>query len=302
MWSSFTNPILPIFAILAIGYGMHRLKIFDVVAAQSINKFVFFVATPALIFSIVSKASISEFDSGALAIYFVGEMCIYLGTFLFLHFKLGFDRKEALLLGMTSVFVNHVFFVLPIAERVYGATAVQPIAGIVLVDVVILFCGTVLAMDLMQTRKASPLKVASLLVRNPFLIASLLGMMTWGFQSLIPGGLYTYAEFAGAAAAPASLFALGVILANNPLRPIGVAGWSVVAIKIVVHPLIVFTLAGIFAISPEWDHITLLVAAGPCGAMPFVIALQYGIRTELIAKVILISTILSLLTLSVLTV
>lgn len=302
MWTSLTNTILPIFALLAIGFSLHRLKIFDVVAAQSINKFVFFVATPALIFLIVSRASIFEFDGGALAVYFASEIFLYVGSFLLLHFKLGFDRGEALLLGMTSAFVNHVFFVLPIASRIYGVAAAQPIAGIVLVDVVVLFCGTVLAMDLMQTRKPSPLKVASLLARNPFIIASFLGMMAWGFRAFIPEGLYTYAEFAGAAAPPASLFALGVILASNPLRPVGAAGWSVVAIKIVVHPLIVLTLSGIFTISPEWDKIILLVAAGPSGAMPFVIALQYGVRTELIAKAILASTILSLATLSVLTV
>ena len=47
--------------------------------------------------------------------------------------------------------------------------------------------------------------------------------------------------------------------------------------------------------------LVLLVAAGPCGAMPFVIALQYGVRTEVIAKAILVSTILSLVSLSILT-
>jgi malonate transporter and related proteins len=46
--------------------------------------------------------------------------------------------------------------------------------------------------------------------------------------------------------------------------------------------------------------ITLLVAAGRCGAMPYVIATQYGIRTVTIATTILISTLLSLVSLSVL--
>jgi len=42
MLSSLSDPILPIFAILALGYCLNRLGLFDVVAAQSINKFVFF--------------------------------------------------------------------------------------------------------------------------------------------------------------------------------------------------------------------------------------------------------------------
>lgn len=118
---------------------------------------------------------------------------------------------------------------------------------------------------------------------------------------MIPQGVFTYATFAGGAAAPAALFALGIILASNPVRPIGKAAWSLVMAKIVLHPVLVFALAGLATLPPSWGNITLLVAAGPCGAMPFVIALHYGIRTETIAKAVLVSTLFSLLTLSVLT-
>ena len=268
---------------------------------KSINKFVFYVATPALIFSIVSSTPIAQIDTNALGVYFVAQLCCYSGTFLLTHFILGLEKKEAMLLGMTTSFVNHVFFVLPIAERVYGTSSTLPIAGIVLVDIVVLFCGTVLAMDLMVTAKPSPVKVACLLVRNPFMMASFLGISSWAFHPLIPSGIYTFAEFAGAAAAPASLFSLGIILASSPLRPIGIATWFVVVIKVVVHPLLVFGGSSLVTILPDWDSLVLLVAAGPCGAMPFVIALQYGVKTEAIAKAILISTTLSLASLSILT-
>ena len=301
MLTTLADPILPVFAILALGYVLHRSSLFDVPVAQAINKFVFFVATPALVFSIISGVPIEDFDLRALGLYFLTQLFVYVGTALFMHRVLHREKGEALLLGMTATFVNHVFFVLPIAERVYGATAAQPIAGIVLVDVAFWFCGTVLAVDLMQAKNPSPLKVAGLLLRNPFLIAATLGVLAWAAGPLIPKGVFTYATFAGGAAAPAALFALGIVLASNPMRPIGVATWSVVAAKIVFHPVLVFTLASFVTLSPGWSDITLLAAAGPCGAMPFVIALHYGIRTETIAKAVLVSTLFSLLTLSFLT-
>jgi predicted permease len=301
MLSSLSDPILPIFAILGLGFCLYRLKMFDVPAAQSINKFVFYVATPAIIFSIVSGAPVSELDVRALGIYSVAQLSAYLGTFLFTRFVLGLEKREALLLGMTTAFVNHVFFVLPIAERIYGASAAKPIAGIVLIDIAVLFCGTVLAMDLMQTTRPSFTKVTGLLIRNPFLIASVLGISSWFIGSRIPSGVGTFAEFAGAAAAPASLFALGIVLASRPLRPVGMATWSVVFIKIVVHPVLVFAFSQVVATAPGWDRIILLVSAGPCGAMPFVIALRYGVNTDAIAKAILVSTIVSLASLSLLT-
>ena len=300
MLATLADPILPIFAILALGYTLHRSGLFDVQIAQAINKFVFFVATPALVFSIVSRAPIAQLDMFALGLYFAAQVIVYVGTALFMHRVLHREKGEALLLGMTVTFVNHVFFVLPIAERVYGAAATQSIAGIILVDVGFWFCGTVLVVDLMQAKSPSPLKVVRMLVKNPFLIAATLGIVAWAAGPMIPTGVFTYATFAGGAAAPAALFALGIILSSNPMRPVGVATWSVVTAKTVLHPALVFVLGSLTTLSPGWADITLLVAAGPCGAMPFVIALQYGIKTETIAKAILVSTLISLLTLSVL--
>lgn len=301
MLTTLANPILPVFAILALGYALHRSELFDVSIAEAINKFVFFVAAPALVFSIISGAPIERLDLRTLGLYFGAQVFVYVGTTLFTYRVLGRDKGEALLLGMTAIFVNHVFFVLPIAERVYGAAAAQPIAGIVLMDAAFWFCGTVLAVDLMQAKNPSPLKVAGMLIKNPFLIAATLGVLAWAAGPVIPQGVFTYATFAGGAAAPTALFALGIILASNPVRPIGMVTWSVVAAKIVAHPALVFFLTGLFVLTPGWDDMALLVAAGPCGAMPFVIALRYGIKTETIAKAVLISTLFSLLTLSVLT-
>lgn len=301
MLSSLADPILPIFAILGLGFLLFKIGIFDVGSAQAINKFVFYVATPALIFFIVSNAPVTDIDILALGIYFIAQLIVYVGTFLLTHLRFGVEQREAILLGMTAVLVNHVFFVLPIAERLYGATAAQPIAGIVLVDVVIVFCGTVLTMDLIQTRQRSPVLILCMLAKNPFLIAVFLGIAAWYVDPVLPSGIYTYAEFAGAAAAPASLFSLGVILASSSLRPIGKTTWWVVAVKILIHPLLVFAFSQLFVTASGWDHLVLLVAAGPCGAMPFVIALQYSVRTQIIAKAILISTVLSLISLSLLT-
>lgn len=301
MLTTLANPILPIFAVLAVGYVLHFWGVLDVPTAQAVNKFVFYVATPALVFSIISDAPIAQFDFRALGAYFCAQILVYAGTALFARIKLGRDKAEALLLGMTAAFVNHVFFVLPIAERVYGSAAAQPIAGIVLVDAAIVFCATVLVVDLMQEQNPSPLRIAGLLFRNPFLIASLLGILAWVARPLMPQGLFTYALFAGSAAAPAALFALGVILASRPVRPLGAATWSVVAAKIAIHPALVLLFTGFVVPSAEWKEITLLVAAGPCGAMPFVIALQFGIRTDTIARAVLVSTIFSLATLSLLT-
>jgi len=284
-----------------LGYAFFHIKLFDVITAQAINKFVFYVATPALVFNVVSNAPIDSLDFKALTLYFFAQMSVYIAVFVLLVSVFHLNKKEALLLGLTTVFVNHIFFVLPIAERVYGKLAAQPIAGIVIVDIIVLFCGTVLILDLMNSSKKSVVKVLVLLSKNPFLIAAIIGACSLFFKDSVPEGIFTYAQFAGAAAAPASLFSLGIILASNTIKTVGKEVWLVVAMNIIAMPLLVLSLSQFVVVSAKWQQMILLMAAGPCGAMPFVIALQYGIRTQLIAKAILISTVLSLVALTILT-
>ena len=70
--------------------------------------------------------------------------------------------------------------------------------------------------------------------------------------------------------------------------------------KIIVHPLVAwFLFTGIVEFEPVWRDPALLVAAGPCGAMPFVLAMQYKVRAESIGMAIIYSTVASLLTLSI---
>ena len=57
----------------------------------------------------------------------------------------------------------------------------------------------------------------------------------------------------------------------------------------------------VFDVSPQWSSPAMLVAAGPAGAMPFVLALQYDVPVAAIARTILISTVGSLVTVTAIT-
>lgn len=77
--------------------------------------------------------------------------------------------------------------------------------------------------------------------------------------------------------------------------------WVVVIAKVIVHPALSFGLMSLADVTDHWSNALIVVAAGPCGAMPFVIAMKYGVATETMAKAILISTVLTLASLAFLT-
>jgi predicted permease len=196
----FLNPVLPIFAVLGVGMLLMRRGVFDASAASILNRFVFYIGAPALLFSLLTSAPLATFEWQVLLLYFTSEMAIYAAGTALARYVFRREWREAMLLGMTACFVNHVFFVLPMARVLYGDAASAPIAAIIVVDTVLIFALTIVALEL-----SSP------------------------------------AEHSG----------------------------------------------------------RLLVAAGPCGAMPFVLALQYKINVTTIARAIGYSTLVSLITLAV---
>lgn len=302
MLGTLADPVLPIFAVLAAGYVFQKLGFMDTGHAAAINRFVFYIAAPALGVSVIGQADPGAIDWPPVAIYFGAQMAVYLAVFLLMRFGFRRDPGEALLLGMTAVFANHIFFVLPITERVYGAAAAEGMAGILLLDIAVIFCATALLAEILTSEERGLGRTMRMLARNPFVYAPPLGLLIGALGPAVPAGVWTFLGFTSAAAAPIVLFSLGITLAASPIFPIRLPCWCVAAAKLAAMPLLVWS--GMNVIDGGMDaparEITLLVAAGPCGALPFVIATQFGIRTVTIAKTVLISTLVSLLSLSVL--
>ena len=301
MVSALADPILPVFFVMALGLIFGKAGVFSEHMARNLNAFVFYIAQPALIILLAANAPFGEYDVPALALYFVSELFLYCGVALIAHRVFRCDAREAILLGMTSVFVNHLYYVLPIVQLLHGAEATAPIEGAIFVDVAILFCGTILVIDLVSRSSVTLKDYPVILAKNPALLALVFGVALNIAGPTVPSGLNTFAKFAGNSAPPISLFALGVVLSRvNILKPSALLSIVIIA-KILVHPALAFGLLSVADVPSNWSGPMIMMAAGPCGAMPFVIALQYKVATETMSKAILISTILTLFSLAALT-
>lgn len=297
------NPILPIFAVAALGFAFGRLRLFTSDMAFVVNRFVILVALPALLFSFLASVPFDQFEWRLVAVYFASSLLLYGAGFLLMRYGFRLGPRESLLLGMACCFTNHVFFVLYIATILYGDAASVPVLSVITFDALLLFAGTFLYMDIVVSGANSPLAAVKILFKNPMIIALAIGLGVGFLRLPVHEGFLTYARFTGAAAAPASMFALGVVLSGVSLKVFDAPAATVTGLKLLCHPLLV---AGIFAaFFPEsagvggiWTKTLILTAAGPCGAMPFVIALQHGVNTGRIVKAIIYSTVLSLVTLA----
>jgi predicted permease len=295
----FFNAVLPIFAVVAVGFAFGRGGWFDSGMATALNRFVFYIALPVLLFQLIATAPFELFEWKLILAYLLAELALYATGYLIARFGFKRRRSESLLLGMAASFANHVFFVLPIARQLYGDAAAMPVVAIITLDVVVVFVGTILILEATSERAQglSMVRLLRLFARNPQIIGIGAGVLASIVDLPITGGLELFTRFVGDAAAPCSLFAIGLILAarndqERLLIPLVISGLKLVAMPMAM--LLLITVA--FQISPQWSNPAMLVAAGPTGAMPFVLALQYKIPVAVIARTILVSTLGSLIT------
>jgi hypothetical protein len=180
----------------------------------------------------------------------------------------------------------------------------MPVVAVSTFDVVVLLGGTILVLDTTRekARGISFSRLLRLFVRNPPIVGIAAGVVANLVDLPVTGGLDLFARFVGETAAPCSLFALGLILMAQKDEaslhvPLAISG-----LKLAAMPLVTWLLVSVaFQVSPEWSSPAMLVAAGPTGAMPFVLALQYQVPVAAIARTILISTVGSLITVTLMT-
>jgi predicted permease len=298
---TFLNPVFPVFAIMLLGIILGKRKVFDCRDAQTINRFVFYALVPPVIFSLIVSAPLGQINYTVITLWAISEVTIFSITAYSVRAWLKRSKLESMLLGMAACFVNHVFFILPIVTVLYGERGVLPLSAIISIDTVIFFCGMVMALEVVAHRGDSYLKVAASFLRNPVLVAMALGLVVNLMGLKLHDGVKTFLSFSGSAAAPAALFSLGVIMADVKISRIDGAALAVTAIKTIVHPLFIwFLLSSTNGLDSNWTKTVLVTAAGPCGAMPFVLALQYKIKADSIGTAIIYSTVASLFTISVL--
>ena len=299
VWEVLAGTVLPIFAVAAIGFAGSRAGLFDGAMATNLNRFVFLVALPALIFGLVARAPFDRFDWNMLLGYSLSEALIYASSFALARYTFKCEISEAVLLGLASAFGNHVLFVLPVALLLFGAQAALPITAIIVVDGVVFFGSTLILMETLGESKPSPRRLLTKYAKNPQIVVMAAGLVVNTAGIGLPKGMWRFIDFVGGAAAPCALFALGVVLSQRTASGRRVLAVSVTTLKLILHPAVGWILIGvILQVSPILAQPAIMVAAAPSGLMALVLAMNYHVRVDVIARVILYSTVGSLVTIS----
>ncbi|WEK47509.1 MAG: AEC family transporter [Candidatus Andeanibacterium colombiense] len=298
--------VLPIFALIFAGWGARRIGVLGPHATNELNRFVVYLALPALLFDIVAKARWSDiWQPGFIGAFGLGAALVFVFT-VAIRLRARLHLADAAIDGLNAAYANTAFIGFPLTLAVFGPAALPPTLIATIVTVCLLFAAALVLIEIgLQTERhprRMAAKVAGSLARNPLLVAPALGALFLAFGIGVPAPLDRFLTLLGGAASPCALVALGLFLARErpaDARPAHGATALLVALKLVAQPLVTWLLAAyVFHLSPQLTHIAVLIAALPNGTGAFMLAEFYRREAGVTSRALLVSTVLSLATIT----
>ena len=297
---------LPIFFLIFLGFAAARRNMLDAPGARGLSIFVFYFALPLLLFRTMARAPLAEeFDWRFIAAYLGAGSLLFLAVATLSRLFFGCRLGQQALQCMAAIFGNVVFIALPIVTAAFGPAAALPVALLITFDNIFFISLTIGILEFDRSGMGGlgrlPRATALAVLRNPVVMAVLLGAATALLGVSIPAPVDAVARLLGAAAVPCALFSLGATLAKVPISDRLPETGFMVAAKLLLHPAAVWLATGLVPdLDPLWRVVAVLTAAVPVGANVYLLAQAYDIYIARTATAVLASTALSLVTVSAL--
>lgn len=288
--------------IIALGALLAHIKLLDAESQVLLSRIAFFVASPALLVTVLGTTDLEDVFSRNLAasacgVVVSGVLYVVVAR-LFWHKDVG----DTVIGTLSSVYANAANLGIPIAAYVLGDASL--IAPTLLMQLLVLQPVALAILD--SSRSGVGFSWAAMLRRpftNPLTVGSLFGVLISLTGVDLPGAIEDPLRLVGGMAVPAMLIAYGVSLRLGPRPGAGPGALEIgyiTTLKLVVQPLAAYLVARfVLGLGDTALLAVTVTAALPTAQNIFVHATRYGRSVLLARDAIFVTTLLSVPTLFV---
>lgn len=292
---NFALLLLPDFALILCGYLVCRFTALNRGTWEQVDGLVYYFLFPVLLFRSIVQAPL---DLGA-ASSLIGAGMLTGMSGIAMAYSLPYlpllgrwiDRRQHA--GAAQVgFRFNSFIAFALAERIAGQ------AGVLWIAVLIGFCVPMfnVAAVYPMTRH-SETGLLRVIVRNPLIIATALGLAGNFAGLVIPASLEPVVARIGAASIALGLMAAGAGLQFRAIARERVLTVSLLSIRHLLTPLVALAMCRLFRLDPAQTASLLAFSALPCAASSYVLAARMGYDGGYVAGLVTLSTLLGMLSL-----
>lgn len=296
------NVVLPVFAIIALGYLAVRYRLYPQEGVRGLVAFVNNFLTPALLFQSMLHADFgTAFNWHIILPFYAGALVVFVTAAIVSVRFFGNRPGEGVSSGFAAMFTNTVLLGIPVMQRAYGDAAMPIVFSIIALHASVLITIAMITMELVR-RDRTPLHralgVAAIrIVQNPLLCGIALGVTANVLDVVLVEPVEAFFTLMSAAVVPVALFGLGGALNEYRLADNWPQALAMSLLKLIVQPAIAWTLmVPVLKVDPEQAKYAVVLAGMPAGINVYVFATYYNRAVNVATNTILISTVLSIFT------
>lgn len=297
----FLNVVLPVFLIIALGYGIRRIGFVDKFFLEKISHLAYFVAVPSLL---IWKIGTASFDLNfnprlILASYLAVAGC---GLTAYVTARLlRLPPREVGSFTQGSFWANMTYIGLPILLAAYGEGGLQ--RGGVLIGFMSPLINAAAVLALIWPLKGSIdwksiVDLRKALITNPIILSCFAGLLLSRFSVPFPTFVVNFLRFLSDLALPLALIAMGGNLSFEKIRKDYKATAFACLFKL-------FLIVGWGWFLLEWLGVKgldlkvgIILLACPTAFSSYLLSAKLGADKSLMSSDIMVSTLLSMITLS----
>jgi len=300
------NALVPIFAVMGLGYLAGWSRDVDNRHVAELNALVMDFALPASLF--VATASTSRallLAQWPLLLVFVASMlALYALSYWMQRYLFGLGSSEASVQAINIALPNYAAAGLPLIVAVYGASGTIYVALSIATGSIVL---SPLTLAILEANKAAAggqsnlsviLRAIGISLCKPIVLAPLAGVVFSLLGIPLPATVDRSFQLIGQAAGGVALFLTGLILSAQPIE-LGPNVLSGAALKNFVHPVLAIGLTLTLPMDRDAARAAILLCALPSGFFGILFGLRYGLESHVAGSTLIVSSLASIVTLPV---
>jgi len=286
-----TGIILPVFAIIAIGYGYARWR-GEVVRSDmaSVNRVSMEVLAPLMVFSALSA---KDFDLAHNGWLILASVIISLGSGLLawpVAKMLGYDKRTFL---PPMMYNNGGNMGVPLMLLAFGPESLSAAVALFTAATFVYFS---LGIKMLQHGRTTSMRPGSFLklFKSPIMVAMVLGVLFAVLHVPLPQPVFSAMKLLGEASIPIMLFALGVRMMDISFK-----SWHIGLVGAVTCPvvglIVAFALDQVLPLTAGQRGQMYLFGALPPAVLCFMVAEQYRQEPDKVASIVLMGNLAALI-------
>jgi malonate transporter len=300
------NALVPIFAVMALGYLAGWIRDIDNHHVAELNALVMDFALPASLF--VATASSSRALLLAqwplLVVFIVSMLGLYALSYWMQRRLFGLGSSEASVQALTIALPNYAAAGLPLIAAVFGPTDTIYVALSIATGSIVLSPPTLAVLEANKAPAGGRGNLGAVLqaigrsLRKPIMLGPLAGVAFSLLDIPLPEAASRSFQLIGQTAGGVALFLTGLILSAQRIE-LGPNVLSGALLKNVVHPLLAVGLILVLPIDRDAARAALLLCALPSGFFGVLFGLRYGLESHVAGSTLIVSSLASVVTLPV---